>query len=194
MLASADGNVSFRLNEKEILITPSGVSKARVRPEEMSLVSIDGEVLKGKPSSEKLMHLTIYKNCPEAKAVVHAHPPHAVAWSIARPELEFLPSEAMSELILATGGVPFVPYARPSTQDMGDQLLPFLNYRAMILSRHGALTWGESLEEAYRGMERIEHAAQILFLSEQLGGVTSLPKEEVDRLYEMRKKIGKVIL
>jgi L-fuculose-phosphate aldolase len=55
------------------------------------------------------MHLTVYQNCPEARAVVHAHPPHAIAWSIARPDLQYLPADSISELILAVGDIPFVP-------------------------------------------------------------------------------------
>ncbi len=65
---------------------------------------------------------------------------------------------------------------------------------SLILRRHGALTWGESLEEAYRGMERIENSAQILMTAEQLGGLNPLPAEEVKYLYELRKKIGDVLL
>lgn len=195
MLAAADGNVSFRVSDDEILITPSGVSKAHMPVNEMAILNLSGDVLQGKPSSERLMHLSVYQKCPEAKAVVHAHPPHAIAWSIAKPDLKFLPDDCMSELILATGGIPFVPYARPSTQDMGDHLLEFLpQYRAMILSRHGALTWGESLEEAYLGMERLEHASQILFLAEKLGGIHSLPASEVENLRNMRKELGPKLL
>lgn len=191
MLAAADGNISYRISDSEILITPSGVSKANAKPEDICVIDIDGNVKLGKPSSERLMHLQVYKSCPEAKAVVHAHPPHAIAWTVAHPELSELPSTCLSEVILAAGKIPFVPYARPSTQDMGDNLKPFLpDCRLMILSRHGALSWGESLEEAAMGMERLEHSAQILYLSESLKELTHLPDEEVNALKEMRKKIG----
>lgn len=194
-LAAADGNVSYRLSDDEILITPSGVSKARMNTEQMAVVNLQGEVLSGRPSSERLMHLQVYRNCPEAKAVLHAHPPYSIAWSVARPDLKELPAEAMSELILAVGGVPFVPYARPSTQKMGDVLEPYLpEYRAMILSRHGALIWGENLEEVHNGIERVEHAAQVLSYAQQIGGITKLPEDEVSALKEMRQKIGSRIL
>jgi L-fuculose-phosphate aldolase len=141
------------------------------------------------------MHLQIYKSCAKAKAVVHAHPPTAIAWSIARPELEKLPADCLSEVILATGDIPFVPYARPGTEQMGQVLTSFLpRYRALILRSHGAVAWGEDLEEAYRGMERIEHSAHILFMAEKLGGLNKLPDEEIHYLYELRKKIGDVLL
>lgn len=195
MLAAADGNISFKLKDDVIMITPSGVSKAFMHSKDMVLMNMKGEALQGQPSSEKLMHLSVYQNCPKAICVIHAHPVTATAWSIAQPELDKLPSQALSEVILATGDIPFVNYARPGSQAMGDVLTPYLpKHRALILRRHGALTWGESLEEAYRGMERIEHSAQVLMTAQTLGGITSLPQEEVQHLYELRKKIGEVLL
>lgn len=195
MLAAADGNISYRISNDEILMTPSGIAKAFMQPEQMAVINIKGEVIEGKPSSEKLMHLEIFKQCPEAKAVIHAHPLTAIAWTIARPDLKKLPSDCLSEVILAAGDIPFVPYARPGTLEMGQALTPYLpQHQALILKNHGALCWGLDLEEAYRGMERIEHSAQILAIAEQLGGLKPLPKEEIIYLYEMRKKIGNILL
>jgi L-fuculose-phosphate aldolase len=137
------------------------------------------------------MHLAVYKKCPKAKAVVHAHPPTAIAFTVARPEMKELPAEALSELILAAGKVPVAPYARPGTAAMGEVLEPFLPAsRVILLARHGALSWGEDLEEAYNGMERLEHISQILKSAEELGGITSLPREEVEVLRAMRAKMG----
>lgn len=195
MLAAADGNISYRISDDEILITPSGIAKAFMEPEQMAVINIKGEILQGKPSTERLMHLEIYKSSPKARAVVHAHPPTAIAWSIAVPELQQLPSDCLSEVILATGNIPFVPYARPGTEQMGLVLKNYLpKHRAMILRAHGAVAWGEELDEAYRGMERIEHSAQILATAKQLGGLTKLPLEEIEYLHELRKKIGEVLL
>ncbi len=191
MLAAADGNLSLRLSEDRILITASGVAKAFIQPEQMALLSLDGEVLEGNPSGERAMHLEIYRRCPQARAVVHAHPPTAIAWSVAHPELKELPAEALSEVILAAGSIPMVPYARPSTAAMGENLRPFLpQSRLMILSRHGALSWGEDLDEALNGMERLEHVAQILWLARGLGPLSFLPAEEIEALRQMRAKMG----
>lgn len=189
-LASADGNVSVRIGS-EVLITPSGINKANLKENQFAKIDLEDKILEGNPSSERKMHLEVYRNFPQAKAVVHAHPPTAIAWSIARPDLQELPAECMSELILAVGGIPIVPYARPGTLEMGTVLIPFLaKSRVMILARHGALSWGESLEEAYNGMERLEHAAVILKMAHELGGITSLPSDEVATLREMRRKLG----
>ena len=195
MLAAADGNISCHVNENTVLITPSGIAKAFMKPETMALITLDNQIQQGKASSEKLMHLEVYRHCPKAKAVVHAHPPTAIAWSIAKPDLKFLPSHALSEVILSCGDIPFVPYARPGTQAMGDNLKHFLpQYRAMILSRHGALAWGESLEEAWKGMERVEHSSEILWKAHTLGGLTYLPDEEISALRTMRQRIGDQLL
>ncbi len=190
MLSAADGNVSLRLSDDEILITPSGVTKAFMSPEEMACVRLSGEVVYGTPSSEVLMHLEVYKSTPKALSVIHAHPPHGIAWSISHPQMSELPSEAMSELILACGRIPIVPFALPGTLEMAKNLLPYLpQYRILILARHGGLSWGESLNEAYRGMERLEHSAQILSIAHGLGGITNLAPETVEKLRSMRLKI-----
>ena len=191
LLAAADGNVSYRISDEEILFTPTGVNKARMREEDIAVVALDGRVLSGKPSGERLMHLEVYRRCAKARALVHAHPPTAIAWTVARPDLRELPAEALSELILAVGAVPVAPYARPGTEDMGSVLRPFLPHRRVILlARHGALSWGEDLEEAYNGMERLEHISQILKSAHDLGGITVLPAAEVEVLREMRAKMG----
>ncbi|MAE72462.1 MAG: aldolase [Bdellovibrionaceae bacterium] len=195
LLAAADGNVSYRISDDEILITPSGVAKAFMKPEQMAVMTLDGKVLEGKPSSESAMHLEVFRQCDLAKAVVHAHPPTLIGLSLARPQLKYLPCDSMSEVILAMGDVPFVPFARPSTTAMGEVLRPFLpQHRAMALSRHGALCWGESLDEAIGGMERLEHVAQILTVAERFGGATDLPPEDVEFLRQKRKEIGDRLL
>ncbi|MBF2054412.1 MAG: class II aldolase/adducin family protein [Candidatus Sericytochromatia bacterium] len=194
LLAAADGNLSYRHSEQEILITPSGLSKAHLQAEDMAIISPDNHILQGTPSSERLMHLAIYKQTP-AKAVVHAHPPHAIALSLARPHWQALPIDSLPEVILAAGSVPIVPYARPGSIEMGEVLTPFLPHcRLMILARHGAVCWGDSLAEATQGIERLEQICQILYLSESLGGARPLPSEEIDALKALRQKIGDRII
>lgn len=191
MLAAADGNISMRLSDDYILITPSGVSKAFCKVDQIAVITLDNQIVSGKPSSERLMHLEVYKQCPKALCVVHAHPPTAIAWSVAKPELTELPSYALSEVILAVGRIPIVPYARPGGMEMAEVLQPYIEkHRALILARHGALSWGESIEEALNGMERIEHVAIILSKAQSLGGITRLPEAELEALHEIRKSLG----
>jgi L-fuculose-phosphate aldolase len=195
LLAAADGNVSVLLADGRIAITPSGVAKARMAPGDLAFLDRDGTILAGRPSTERLMHLAVYRACPEARAVVHAHPPTAIAFSLAFPAMTHLPADALPELILAAGSIPVAPYARPGTAAMGEQLLPFLpEHRLLILARHGALAWGETLEEAYNGMERVEHACQILKAAVELGGAQPLPEAELHALRQARAQGGRRLL
>jgi len=191
LLAAGDGNVSARLGDGRVVLTPSGVPKAGIEPKDLAYLDADGSLLSGRPSSEQLMHLAVYKACPEARCIVHAHPPTAIAWTLAWPELEELPADALPELILAAGRIPVVPYARPGMAAMGEALLPFLpDHRLLLLARHGALCWGEDLEEACGGIERLEHVARILKATIDLGGIVPMEADEVEALRAQRARLG----
>jgi L-fuculose-phosphate aldolase len=195
LLAAADGNISVRLPDDTVLLTPAGVNKARLLPGSLARVALDGRILEGRPSTERSMHLAIYRACPQARVVVHAHPPTAIAWTLARPELTELPTDALPELLLAAGRVPIVPYTRPGTEEMGQALLPFLPaHRLLLMSRHGAVAWGESMEEAINGIERVEHSALILKAAEELGGSTPLPPLELEALRVLKASLGPRLL
>ena len=191
MLAACDGNISYRCDDNTILITPSGKPKFLLEEKDIAVIDINGKVIKGKPSSEMLMHLEVYKMRAEAKAVIHAHPPTAVAYSIAHPDAEEIPAKSFSELILAVGKLPIVPFQMPGSPEMGTALHPYINNsKVMVLARHGAISFGEDLVEAYNGMERLEHCCEILLKAKSFGAVTELDDQTIDQLYSMRKKIG----
>lgn len=191
LLAAADGNVSARLADGRIAITPRGVPKAELRRQDFAFLDGDGTILRGDPSSERAMHLAVYRAVPEARAVVHAHPVHAIAWSLAHPEAGELPSDVLPEVILAAGRIPIVPLAIPGTEAMGEHLLPLLPaHRIMILARHGGLAWGESLGEALGGLERLEQVARILHAAEALGGAKPMDAATVEAHRALRAKLG----
>jgi len=188
-LAAGDGNFSFKV-EDQIWISPSGVRKCDLKP--VDFVKLESS---SKASSESLMHKTVFELAPKAKVVFHAHPPTAIAYSISITK-DFLPEDLMSELVLSVGRVPIVPYARPGSQAMGDNLKPYLpQSRVMILKHHGALSWGESVGEALNGMERLEHTCEILLKVKSFGGVSSkLPAEEMIWLKNKREELGEKTL
>ncbi|MBS1766068.1 MAG: class II aldolase/adducin family protein [Acidobacteria bacterium] len=191
LLAAADGNVSVRLEDGTFAITPRGVPKAALRRQDFAVMDLDGIVRRGTPSSERLMHLAVYRACPEAMAVVHAHPPTAIGWSLAHPDATELPSDALPEVILAAGRIPLVPMATPGTAEMGSNLSPFLpSHRLMILARHGGLAWGASVREAAGGIERLEQVARILLAAEALGGAKPLAEADVNELRALRATLG----
>ena len=194
-LAACDGNVSMRLDENTILITPSARHKGFLEADEIVTMNFQGEARTGTPSSEYPMHLEVYRQCPQAKAVIHAHPPVATAWSIAKPYMKELPNSALSEVILAVGKIPIVPYARPGSEELGEKLKPFLpSSRVMVLSRHGSLCWGETLDEAFFGTERLEHVARTLMYAQTISGLSELPYMEIRELKKMRNAKGDRIL
>ena len=191
MLAACDGNISYRYDDNTILITPSGKPKFLLSEDEISVVDINGQVIKGKPSSEMLMHLEVYKMREDARAVIHAHPPTAIAYSIAHPEAEAIPGNSFSELILAVGKLPIAPFRIPGSLEMGTVLHPFIkDHKVIVLARHGALSFGEDLIEAYNGMERLEHCCEVLLKAQSFGAVTELDEQTIDELHAMRKEIG----
>ena len=191
MLAACDGNISYRCDDDTILITPSGKPKFLLEEKDIAVIDINGRVVEGKPSSEMQMHLEVYRMRADARAVIHAHPPTAVAYSIAYPEAEEIPGKSFSELILAVGRLPIIPFQMPGSPEMGTALHPYVeNSKVMVLARHGAISFGEDLVEAYNGMERLEHSCEILLKAKSFCAVTELDDQTVDQLYSMRKKIG----
>lgn len=191
MLAACDGNISYRYDDDTILITPTGKPKFLLSEEDIAAIDIDGNVISGEPSSEMLMHLEVYKERADARVVIHAHPPTAVAYSIAHPDAQEIPGTSFSELILAVGKLPIVPFQLPGSAEMGTALLPYIkDHKVMVLARHGALSFGEDLIEAYNGMERLEHSCEILLKAEGFGAVTELDEDTIEKLQLMRKQIG----
>ena len=191
MLDACDGNISYRFDNNTIMITHSCKTKFLLTEEYIAVVDIDGNVISGDPSSEMLMHLEVYKMRADARVVIHAHPPTAVAYSIAHPDAEEIPGKSFSELILAVGKLPIVPFQLPGSGEMGTALHPYIKkHKVMVLARHGALSFGEDLIEAYNGMERLEHSCEILLKAESFGQVTELDEAAIEKLHVMRKKIG----
>ncbi|HEY4306571.1 MAG TPA: class II aldolase/adducin family protein [Gemmatimonadaceae bacterium] len=179
LIAGPDGNVSVRLANGDIMITPSGRSKGKVTAGSLVVVDIGGQVVEGEtgPSSEVRMHLRIYQRRGDVKAVVHAHPPTATAFGVAGMSIT---APVLPEVILQMGTVPLVPYATPGTDALPDSMEPFLKrHDAFLLANHGATTVGPTLEVAHQRMESLEHAARILFVARTLGTVNELSAADV---------------
>jgi L-fuculose-phosphate aldolase len=182
LVAGPDGNVSVRLSDGTILVTPAGLSKVDVTPDDLVIVSLEGAVVQGRrpPSSELKMHLRIYQRRSDARAVVHAHPPTATGFGVAG---EGFMAPVLTEVILQMGAVPLVPYVTPGTQAFADSFEPLLDrYDAYLLANHGATTLGPSLDVAHQRMESLEHAARITLTARLLGKVNELSAGDVRAL------------
>jgi len=192
MVAANDGNISVKISDNEFLCTPTGVSKGFMTPEYICKVDADGNVIQAnkgfKPSSEIKMHMRVYKERPDVKAVVHAHPIYATSFAIAGIPLT---QPIMPEAVIALGCVPIAEYGTPSTHEIPDAVSKYLQYYdAVLLENHGALAYSDSLLAAYHKMESLEFYARLLFLSKQLGGPQELSKDQVEKLYEIRRQFG----
>lgn len=188
-LAGSDGNMSVRLDDDRIMVTPSGVAKGRMTPDDPVIVDINGKHLQGakKASSEVLMHLFVYQNRPEIKAVVHSHAPYATSFAAAGIELG---SDILPEIVVYIGKIPLTDYAPPGTDAVPKSLEPFIEANnAFLLRNHGLLTIGRDIEEAYNRHEVVEHYARIVHLARQLGNINSIPSEDFRRLEKMRQKL-----
>ena len=191
LIRSSDGNISARLSHDALLVTPSGVYKSAMNPEDLIVIDMEGNIQAAKaalrPTSETLMHLEAYRQRPDINAVIHAHPPFSTALTIAG---EPFPVEYIPEVLIALGDVPTAAYATPGTQGLADSIHDLiLSHDCILLDHHGSLTVGRSLEEALIAVERMEHAAYTFWISKAFGSPTPLPSAELGNLRQIGNQL-----
>ncbi len=191
LIRSSDGNLSVRLDENRFLMTPSGLYKMSMEPDDPIVVNENGKVLIGKPglkpTSEFNMHLEAFRQRPDINAVLHAHPPYATALTIAG--LPF-PTDYLPEVLIALGDVPVANYGTPGTPALAESIQELIkDHNAIILSHHGSITVGKTLEEALVALERLEHAAYTYYLANNLSTPVSLAAEELAHLRAIGNQI-----
>lgn len=189
-VAATDGNISVRLDDHRYLCTPSGVSKATMDPRDLLIADAQGNRLEGdgRVTTEFLTHLACYEERPDVQAVVHAHPPKAIGFTLAGISLADC---VLPEVVYSIGGVPTTRYATPATGEGSEVIRDLIrNCDALMLDRHGAVTVGVDLIDAYFKMEKIEHAADSLLTAHLLGRVRTLEAEEIEKLYRVREDYG----
>ncbi|MBI4478091.1 MAG: class II aldolase/adducin family protein [Acidobacteria bacterium] len=189
-IASNDGNISVRLDAERLLTTPRGVSKGFMTPDMLVVTDMNGRRISGDrdPSSEILMHLAVYENRPDVKAVVHAHPPVATGFAVAGIPLD---RAVLAEVITTLGSIPIADYGTPSTMELADAVRKYIRaHDGLLLANHGALTAAGDVMAAYYKMETIEHFARISLVARVLGGERLLSRQEVERLQGLRGAYG----
>ena len=190
LIVAADGNVSIRLPRGRLLSTPSGANKGLLRPSALIITDLHGKKISGpgKPTSELRLHLAIYEERPDVGAVVHAHPPVATAFTVAGVSLADC---VIPEVVFTLGSIPTSEYATPASAQ-GPVVIKKLihNYDAVILDRHGAVTCGPDVWDAFKKMEKVEHAALVNWYARQLGAVKTLPPAEVEKLMAIHDEMG----
>ena len=194
-ILASDGNISARIAPKRFLITPSGLHKGFLEPEQILIVNEKGEKVGQetavthhlKPTSELPMHLEAYRQRPDIQAVVHAHPPTAVALSIAGISMA---EPLLPEVVYFLGTIPTTQYATPSSPENALVIQDLIQkHDALVLYRHGSLTVGDSLMQAFMRLEILEQNARITYMLTQLGVQNPLPPTEVKKLQQMRLQL-----
>ncbi len=186
-LAATDGNVSVRLGDR-LLTTPSGVHKGLMEADQVITVDLAGKVLEGagRPTSEIRMHLLAYELRPDISAVVHAHLPYATACTLAGIDLL---EPILPEVVITLGGIPTAPYATPGTDEVPNSIREFIqDYDAILLSRHGAMTVGRDVRDAYNKMEKLEHTARVVLAARLQGQIRPIPEAEAEKLRHIGEK------
>jgi len=179
-VAANDGNISCRLSKDAFLITPTNVSKGELDPDDLMKISGDRIEGKKKPSSEYRMHLEIYKHRSDINSIIHVHSPYATAFAMIGKGMEEL---IMPEVVVTLGKIPLVPYKTPSTQEFAEIVAEFASkWDALLLERHGVVTLGSDLRDAYYKLERTEHVFKVLSIAQAVGDIKSLTSEEVSDL------------
>lgn len=185
------GNISCRLGENAVICTPTLLSKVDLKPEDLCLVDLEGNQLAGDLSrtSEVFLHLEIYKNVPQAKAVVHCHPPHATAYAITG---HVPPTGIIPEFDVFVGGVAISPYETPGTKKFAETVLPFVrNHNTILLGNHGIVCWADTPTHAEWYAENLETYCWTLLISNQLGvPYAKIPSSKQQDLLAIKKRLG----
>jgi len=188
-VVSSDGNLSVRLADDRVVATPTQTSKGRMTEDSLAVTDLAGKPLSDRrASSELAMHLLIYRERPEVRAVCHAHPPHGSAFAVAGLAID---QPILSEVILTLGCVPLAEYGTPSTDELTEAMLPLVkNHNALLMANHGAVAYGADIWQAFDRLETLEHTAKIAILARALGGSRNLPPDAIEKLIEVREAAG----
>ena len=182
------GNLSVRLDEKRLLVTPTGAGKYLLTPADMVIVDLQGRQLAGsrKVTSEVNMHLAVYHHREEVAAVIHSHPPIATAFACAGRALDEM---LCQEAVMTLGIVPLAKYATTGTDEVAASLIPLIpEHEAILMANHGVVSYGKTLLEAFLKMETVEHLAHIGLIAHQLGSAQPLRTDQVEQLRHAKVK------
>ncbi|MEO4043432.1 3-oxo-tetronate 4-phosphate decarboxylase [Hoeflea sp. CAU 1731] len=167
----SSGNISVRLSDGRLLVTPTGSSMGFIDPARISLIDTSGRRLCGDPPTKEMpLHSAFYETRHGAGAVVHLHSCHSVVLSVlpeTDPDSAILPITAYS--VMKLGRVKLLPYFMPGDPAMGEAVRGLLGKRsAVLLANHGPVVCGKDLDAAVYGMEELEEAAKLTLLSRGL--------------------------
>ncbi len=179
MTTLSGGNLSIKDHNGDIWITPAGIDKGKLTPNDIMCVKTNGDIIgQHKPSSEFPFHISIYKKRPDIKAIVHAHPPALVSFSIVRsiPDTNIIPQAKR-----VCGKVGYAPYALPGSDILGENIAETFGkgYNVVLLENHGVAAGGADLLNAFHRLETLEFCARTIIQAKRVGGFTTLTEEQI---------------
>lgn len=163
-LVASFGNISTRREDELFIVTPTGKRIGELLEEELIVVDKNGRIIEGnlEPTMDLKMHLNVYVIRQDVKAIIHAHPPHVTAFSFQMPR-EYEPQ--LPELREKVGGFAFVPYKPPGSDELAEAVKEkAIQNNIIILQKHGMVSLGKNLEEAFNLVEEAEFDIKIRML------------------------------
>jgi len=185
------GNITYRIAPDRVICTPTLLSKGDLTLDDFCLVDLEGNQLAGKAkrTSEVYLHLQVYKTVQEARAAVHAHPPHATAYAISG---RVPPRCVIPEQDVFIGSVAISPYETPGTREFAKTIIPYVkDHNTILLANHGIICWADTVTHAEWYVEVVDTYCRTLMLASQLGaGITRIPPDKQAVLLEIKKRLG----
>jgi L-fuculose-phosphate aldolase len=185
------GNISVRLGSKYVLCTPTMVSKGDLVSADICLSDLNGNILAGERlrTSELLLHLEIYKANPNARAVVHCHPPYSTAFAVAGATP---PCGLITEYEIFIGPSAVAPYETPGTQAFAETVLPFVqNHNTILLKNHGVVCWADTVTHAEWLTEIFETCCKTYLIAKQIGQpLQTIPGEKIEEILALKRRMG----
>ena len=185
------GNLSVRLGAEFVLCTPTMLSKADLEVADICLSDLNGKILAGDRTltSELLLHLEIYKANPQARAVVHCHPPYATAFAITGT---VPPNGLIPEYEVFIGPAAVAPYETPGTQAFAETVLPFVaEHNTILLKNHGVVCWSDTVTHAEWLAEIMDTYCKTILIAKQIGEPLSvIPDDKIDDILRRKQWMG----
>jgi len=182
LTTSLGGNISCRLDEHHVAITASETDKGRLKSEQIAIVTMEGQVVEPavKISMETVMHLAIYKQRPDIKAIVHAHPPMGSLFAVMKQTVN---TSLLAEAYTIIGNCSVAAYAPPGSDQLAENTAVAAKETDVVLmANHGVLAVGETLLQAFDRIEVLENAAKMTVLTKLLNDKSELSPAQLSEL------------
>ena len=179
------GNISARYKDG-MLITTSGSSNGYLSENDIVYTNFEGKSLEDgkKPSSEKFLHIEIYKKRPEINYIIHVHAPYLSSFASAGKDLM---APIMAENVFYFGGIPLADYALPSTMELVENTVKYFDkFDAVLMANHGFVVASKTIEDAYMKLELAESYAQVVLNTYLLGGAKYLTQNQAEEILALR--------